>query len=139
MNIDDRIEWYCEQGNDLFEQDEHLQAIAIWQKALDEIPDLEESWEHVVWLKVSIADAYYMEDEYQLSLDALLDALNYPEAIDNAFIHFRAGQCYYQLEAFEKSQNALLKSYMLADKEIFDDHEEEGKFYYEYLASKVNL
>ncbi|MBB1336148.1 MULTISPECIES: hypothetical protein, partial [unclassified Pseudoalteromonas] len=101
--------------------------------------DPDEDWEQAVWLKVSIGDSYYMLDEYEQSLDAMLDALNYPEALDNPFIHFRAGQCHYQLDDKERSKNALLKAYMLAGKEIFEDHEEDGLFYYDFLKSEVQL
>jgi tetratricopeptide (TPR) repeat protein len=139
MDVYEKIEQYCEQGNDLFDEDDFLGAIKIWQSAFDVIPDLNEDWNEAVWLKVSIGDSYYMIDEYQKSLDALLDALNYPEAIENPFIHFRVGQCHYQLGDKEQSQNALLKAYMLTGKEIFDDHEDEGEFYYNFLSSNVQL
>jgi len=139
MDIYDKIEKYCEQGNDLFEEDDFLGAIAIWQTAFDSIPDLHEDWNEAVWLKVSIGDSYYMIDEYQKSLDSMLDALNYPEALDNPFIHFRIGQCHYELGDKERSKNALLKAYMLSGKEVFDDHEEEGQLAYDFLASEVEL
>lgn len=139
MNIHDRIDQYCEQGNELFDENKYLDAIAVWQKAFDAIPDLDEGWSEALWLKVSIGDSYYMIDEYEKSLDAFLDALNYPEAIDNPFIHFRIGQCYYELGDKDYSKNSLLKAYMLAGKEIFDEHEEEGEFYYKFLSSSVQL
>ena len=139
MDIHDQIERYCEQGNDLFDEDDFLGAIAIWQKALDLIVDPNEDWNEVLWFKVSIGDSFYMIDEYEKSLDSLLDALNYPEANENAFIHFRIGQCYYQLGDKDNSKNSLLKAYMLAGKEIFDEHEEEGQFFYDFLSSEVNL
>ncbi|NTS77890.1 hypothetical protein HR060_13605 [Catenovulum sp. SM1970] len=139
MNIDDQIELYCEQGNDLFDEDDFKGAINIWQKAFDLLADPFDDWEHATWLKVSIGDSYYMLDEYETALDAMLDTLNYPEAIDNPFIHFRAGQCHYQLNDKERSKNALLKAYMLAGKEIFEDHEEDGLFYYDFLKSEVAI
>ncbi|MCF2829550.1 hypothetical protein GSF04_08845 [Pseudoalteromonas sp. A22] len=139
MNVHDEIEEYCEQGNDLFDEEDFQGAMTLWKKAFDLLADPDEDWEQAVWLKVSIGDSYYMLDEYQQSLDSMLDALNYPEALDNPFIHFRAGQCHYQLGDKERSKNALLKAYMLAGKEIFEDHGEDGLFYYDFLKSEIKL
>ncbi len=128
MNVHDEIEEYCEQGNDLFDEEDFQGAMTLWKKAFDLLADPDEEWEQAVWLKVSIGDSYYMLDEYQQSLDSMLDALNYPEALDNPFIHFRAGQCHYQLGDKEHSKNALLKAYMLVGKKFLKTMERMGFF-----------
>lgn len=62
--------------------------------------------------------------------------MNGPGAVDNAFIHYRLGQCLYRLGRVDAAIQSLLKAYMLDGETIFLEGEEDGLFWLQLLRDR---
>lgn len=135
-NIHQKIITLSEEGDNFFEDSNYVNAIKKYHLALDLLPTPKDQWEASTWLYVAIGDAFFYADNYQAAYDWFKDALNYPDAIENPFIHLRLGQALYHLGCHEKATDSLLKAYMLDGVEVFEN---EGAMYLNFLKSKINL
>jgi len=45
-----------------------------------------------------------------------------PGAIGNPFIHFRHGQCQFELGDLERAADELMRAYLGTGRKIFDEH-----------------
>ncbi len=135
-NIHQQVTTLSEEGDDLIENGNYIDAIKKYNLALDLLPTPKDEWEASTWLYVAIGDAFFYADNYQTTYDYFMDALNCPDATENPFIHLRIGQALYHLDHHDKAIDALLKAYMLDGEEVFEN---EDDIYFDFLKSKVNL
>lgn len=119
------IDDIAEQGNALFEEENYMKAIDVWKEGLDSIKKPLNMQGEAVWFQTSIADAYYMLDNYEKAYEYLMDAKSNisGEGYNNPFVMLRLGQCCYELNKGD-TQEYLMRAYMLAGKEIFEDEED---------------
>ncbi|WP_216784605.1 tetratricopeptide repeat protein [Cellulophaga sp. HaHaR_3_176] len=122
-----------EEGNDLYEQGNIRPALRKYEEALNIVPDPKANWEAATWLYTSIADSYFSLGNIDEAKENYYNVLNCPDGLSNAYIHFSLGQVLYELEENKKSQESLLRAYMLDGEDIFDDEDPK------YLASIKNL
>ncbi|WP_206542779.1 tetratricopeptide repeat protein [Lacinutrix mariniflava] len=118
-----RIEKLSEEGNDLYEQENIRPALRKYEEALNIVPDPKTEWEASTWLYTSIADAHFSLGNIDEAKENYYNALNCPDGLSNAYIHFSLGQVLYELEESKKSQESLLRAYMLEGLEIFEDED----------------
>lgn len=117
---------FSNKGEKYFEQREFDKAIEAYEKALELVPFPQFDWEAATWINVAIGDSYFLKQEYEKALDYFYDANNGPNAVANPFINLRIGQCEYELNHIKKSEDYLLRAFMLDGEDVFKG--EDAKF-----------
>jgi tetratricopeptide (TPR) repeat protein len=125
------------QGNDFMDAENFPEAIFIWEKALNLLPEPKSDWEAAMWIYSSIGDAHYQLKQFREAKAAFFDALNCPGALDNPFIHYRLGQSVEKVDGADAAVSHLLKAYMLDGSEIFDADPEGSKYLKILLEKKL--
>ncbi len=123
----DKIQEYCENGDEYVNAYDFDKAIEEYKKALDILPEPKTDWEASTWVYCALGDVYYLKDEYDLALDYLFEVLKCPDGLGNPFVSLRIGQCFYEKNNFDKAKEFLLQAYMMEGTDIFADEDE--KYY----------
>ncbi len=118
------IEQISEKGNSYYEEHKFGSALNKYNEALVLVPSPKESYEASTWLYTSIADCYYSLDNLDDAKENYYNALNCPNGLANGYINLSLGITLFELEESEKSQEFLLRAYMLEGEEIFEDEDE---------------
>jgi hypothetical protein len=90
-------------------------------------------WETATGILVAIGDANYLDGDYVAGRDNLSTAMHCPGAIGNPFIHFRLGQCQFEVGEHERAADELMRAYVGAGREILDQHDPK---YFRFLSSR---
>lgn len=114
-------------GNDLLEKNQYLEAVEVYHKAFDLIPEPFEIYQASTWLLAAVGETYFLMEEYNNALHALEEAMYCPKAIGNPFIHLRLGQTFFELGNFDQARDELARAYMGGGREIFKS--EDPKYY----------
>ncbi len=133
--IHEQIEQLSTKADALADRERYQEAQKLYQQGIDLLPEPKHDWEAWTWLQSAIGEAYFFEKNYREAIDAFMQAQKGPDGVGNPFIHLRLGQCAYQLGDKKTATEELLRAYMGAGEEIF----EEDELYYNYLKSQVNL
>ena len=123
-----------ENGNNLVASESFDAAIQSFKKAYSLIPEPKKEWEESTWVLTAIGETYFFTEDYKNALDPLLDAINCPEGLGNQLLHFRLGQVYYELGSLNDAAENLMRAYMGAGIDIFDD---EDNKYLDFLKTKA--
>ena len=126
---------YAEEGNVLFDQGKYPQAIEAWLKGLELLKKPLNQQSEAVWFQSSVADALFMQGEYEKAYPYLWDAKSNltGEGYLNPFVMLRLGQCSYELGK-DDAVEYLMRAYMLAGEEIF---ETDDKKYFELIKNLI--
>lgn len=116
---------YAEEGNKLFHERKYTEAISIWLEGLDSLNKPINEQSEAVWFQTSIADAWFMLGEFEKAYPYLKDAKSNisGEGYMNPFVMLRLGQCSHELGK-EDAVEYLMRAYMLAGEEIFENDDE---------------
>lgn len=140
MELDDqlysRILAFSNQGEKYFDQRQFDKAIAEYEQALSLIPMPQSDWEASTWINTALGDSYFLMKKYEPALNYFYDAYKGPNANDNPFINMRIGQCLFELNNLEKSEDYLLKAFMLDGEKVF---RADSNKYLNYLKQKYDL
>ncbi|MBQ2983024.1 MAG: tetratricopeptide repeat protein [Lachnospiraceae bacterium] len=138
MELDDKLYFelteLCEEGDNFIEEGDINEAIDKYKKALELIPNPKYEWEASTWVYGALGDAYYLNDQYEEAIVCLAEVLKCPDGLENPFIILRIGQCYFEIENYDKAEEYLLQAYMLEGEEIFEDEEEK---YMDLIRNKI--
>lgn len=138
MELEDKLYFeiteLCEEGDSFIEEGDINEAIDKYKKALELIPNSKYMWEAATWVYGALGDAYYLNQQYDEALVCFSEGLKCPNGLDNPFIIFRIGQCFFEIENYEKAKEYLLQAYMFEGKEIFEDEEEK---YMDLIRNKL--
>jgi len=126
------IKRLCAVGDEHAGRQAYSEALANYWAAWDLLPEPKTKWEAATWVLVAIGDANFLCKDYIAGCDNLSNAMRCPGAIGNPFIHFRLGQCQFELGNQERAADELMRAYMGAGREIFDEHDPK---YLRFLAS----
>ena len=132
--VHEEIKRLCAEGDQHAERQSYPDALANYWAAWDLLPEPKTAWEAATWVLVAIGDANYLGGDYIAGRDNLLNAMRCPGAIGNPFVHFRLGQCQVELGNHERAADELMRAYMGAGREIFDQHDPK---YFRFLASRA--
>ncbi|PHR35253.1 MAG: hypothetical protein COA38_02900 [Fluviicola sp.] len=135
-NIYSEIRHLSADGDKFFDKNEFLQALKLYDEALKLVPLPKTEWDASKWLYTAIGDVYFAQQEFDRSKHAFYDALNCPHAHSNPFINLRLGQSLFELEETAKSEEYLMRAYMLEGNKIFKG---ENKKYINFLKEKYDL
>ena len=127
---------YSSKGEKYFDQQQFDKAISEYEKALALVPSPQSDWDASTWLNTALGDSYFLNKEYEPALNYFYNAFSGPNAIDNPFINMRIGQCLFELNNLEKSEDYFLKAFMLDGEKVF---RADGKKYLNYMKKKYDL
>jgi tetratricopeptide (TPR) repeat protein len=133
-SVHSQIKRLCAIGDEHAESQAYADALASYWAAWDLLPEPKTKWEAATWILVAIGDANFLGADYATGRDNLSNAMHCPGAIGNPFIHFRLGQCQFELGNHDGAADEFRRAYMGAGREIFDQH---GPKYLQFLASRT--
>jgi hypothetical protein len=138
MELDDavheEIQRRCAQGDDLAKEALYPDALKQYWGAWDLLPEPKTQWEAATWILAAVGDANYLSGDFVAGRDNLANAMHCPGAIGNPFLHFRLGQCQFELGNLDGAADELMRAYMGGGAEIFED--DDGK-YLEFLRTRA--
>ncbi len=124
MEMDDsvyaRLTHLTELGNERYDAEAYASAIVIWQQAIELLPEPKSKWEAALWLHASIADAQFLQGNFEGARSSSFDALNCPDSLDNPLVLLRLGQASFELGMQTDALEYLTRAYMLEGAELFE-------------------
>ena len=123
-----QITEHCERGDHSAESEQYLEAVGHYDQAWSLLPEPKTQWEAATWILASIGD------DFAAAHEALTACMYCPGAIGNPFIHLRLGQAQFELGNEPRAADELMRAYMGAGPEIFED---EDPKYLRFLATKA--
>jgi tetratricopeptide (TPR) repeat protein len=129
-----RILSICSKGDNLVEDFKYDEAIEMYLKALELIPQPKQMWEASTWIYTALGDTFYIKKDFTTSKYYLFDALNCPDGIENPFIMLRLGESLFELGEISKAKEYLLKAYMLDGYAIFNGEEDK---YFDVIKDEI--
>lgn len=128
MKLDDElyeeILSICSNGDNLVENFMYDEAIEMYSRALNLVPEPRNNWEASTWIYTALGDVYYIKKDFEKAKNYLFNAMNCPDGIVNPFILLRLGQSLFELNEFNNAKNYLMKAYMLDGYSIFYDEDD---------------
>lgn len=110
------------------------QALACYWQAWDLLPEPKVGQEAATWILAAIGDANFLGGDYLAGRDNLCTVMNCPGGLGNPFLHFRLGQCQYELGQLDAARAELTRAYTAGGADLFD---EEDPKYLELLKSRA--
>ncbi len=132
----EKLESLCDQANDLMDSEDFQGALAVLKEGLELIPEPHEEWEAATWLHATMGDAHFALGSSLEALNAFEKAKKCPGGIGNPFVHLRLGQLKFDAEKLDDAADELMRAYMEAGNEIFEDEDEK---YFEFLKSRAKI
>ncbi|WP_154888666.1 tol-pal system YbgF family protein [Longibaculum muris] len=114
--VSKKIDQLTKKADSAMQCGEYLKAIAYYKKIIEILPEPKEQWEAFEWSVVSIADTYYIIEDYNKAELYFNKIIN---TAVNPFIFLRYGQTQYYLNKIEVAKEYLKKAYELEGEEIF--------------------
>jgi tetratricopeptide (TPR) repeat protein len=121
----------AEESNSLMEEEKYTEAIAVFRRGLELLPQPWEKWSATVWFLCGIGDAQWFAGDHQGGRDTWRDALLYGGQ-GNPFVHLRRGQTHFELGDRDEAANELLRALLLGGEKIFAD---EPRQYWKFITS----
>jgi tetratricopeptide (TPR) repeat protein len=138
MELDDgvheEIQRLCAQGDALAGTGEYSGALKQYWAAWDLLPEPKTQWEAATWVLAAVGDSNFLSGDFVAGRDNLANAMHCPDAIGNPFLHLRLGQCQFELGDLDRAADELMRAYMGAGAEVFDDADPK---YLEFLRTRV--
>ncbi|KVH35173.1 hypothetical protein WT01_21560 [Burkholderia cepacia] len=130
----ERIGALSDAGDALMEDGDYEGALAKFRAGFDLLPEPKTNWEAGTWLMAAIGDANFLQEDYAAGCDNLGQAMHFPNAIGNPFLHLRLGQCQFELGNLDRAADELMRAYMAGGPELFED---EDPRYLRFLATRA--
>lgn len=141
-NIEERLEYLYEKGNELEHNGQYDEALQIWQDGLSLITNSGFENEATMQFLAGIGDIYFLRKHmYEKALPYFNKAKLYG-GYENPFIMLRLGECYFEIGDKDNATEYLLRAFMMEDEEIFEpdeNGEDDGQKYLAFLRSRVDL
>ena len=123
-----------DQADGLAEAGSYANALQLYWRAWELLPEPKTKWEASTWLLTAIGDANFLAGDFAAGRDNLSNALQCPNAVGNPFIHLRLGQCRFELGENDRAADELMRAYMGAGREIFSQDDPK---YLRFLSSRA--
>ncbi|SFW39020.1 hypothetical protein [Cellulophaga fucicola] len=118
------------------ENGEKSAALLKYWNAYDLIPEPKKDSETSTWLLTAIGNINFLNEDYKAGVANLTSAMRCPDAVGNAFMHLRLGQCQLEVGNLRRAENELARAYTIDGKSIFN---KEDKKYFEFLKTKIDI
>lgn len=126
----------CKTGDEFAEQGKYEDAVAEYNKAWKLVPEPKNDWEASTWILAAIADSCFSLGKLKSAREALEYAMTCPGGIGNPFLHLRLGQVVFEAGEHDAAADELIRAYMGAGKEIFEN---EDPKYFAFLKTRAIL
>jgi len=135
MSIQD-IKTLLDEGDTKVENEEFEDALALYRKAVELVPEPFQDQEISTDLITAIGDTYLLMGQYEKAEKAFSDVMLCPGAPASAYIRLRRGQIAYELKDMKGAKRELACAYMNGGKEIFED---EDSIYLEFIEPIIKM
>lgn len=115
------IDRLCARGDIDADRGDFPQALACYWAAWDLLPEPKIRHEAATWILAAVGDANFLGADYVAGRDNLCTVMNCPGGLGNPFLHFRLGQCHYELGQMEAAYDELSRAYHTGGAALFDD------------------
>lgn len=122
--VEARIQELFARGDTLLGEDRFAQAIALYQQALELIPEPVKAHRLAAHAHANLGDAYLLLKRYEEARRAFQDAVESKQGAGNAYVQLRLGQCAYELGDLGQAEEHLAHAHALKGEEIFEGEEE---------------
>ena len=133
-DIHEEIKRLSAEGDEQAEAGQFAAAFPLYWAAFDLLPEPKTDWEAGTWVLAAIGDANFLSGDFEAGRDNLSNAMHFPDAIGNPFLHLRLGQCQLELGNPDRAADELMRAYMGEGPELFAD---EDPKYLEFLATRA--
>ena len=120
---DAEIERLCARGDADTDLDRFPAALASYWAAWDLLPEPKLACDKATWILAAIGDVNFLGRDYEAGRDNLSTVMHCPGAIGIAFLHFRLGQCHYELGDQLQAADELLRAFLGGGAALFDDED----------------
>ena len=136
--LKEKLDELAEKGNQLEEEERYEEAVRIWEKGLDLIPEPKQCYSEFLWFLVAVGDVYFMEKKYQQAYKCFNEARGNlsGDGYGNPYVMLRLGECCLEIGDEKNAAEYLLRAYMMEGKDIFEMDEDEEK-YFDFLRTHV--
>lgn len=131
-----KIVAHSEAGDALADEGKYPQALAEYWKAFDLIPEPKTDWNASTWVLAAIGDANFSGGDFKAGVDNLSNVMHCPDAIGNAFLHLRLGQCQFEVGNLDRAADELTRAYALEGEELFA---EDDPKYLAFLKTRIEI
>jgi len=135
-DIHAEISRLSQRGDQKAEAGQYGEALKEYEAAWELIPEPKGKWNAATWVLTAMGDAAYLSGDLDHALDAFSSAVKGPDGLGNPFIHLRLGQINFDLKNRDRAADELMRAYMGAGKDIF---EEDDPKYFEFLKSRAKI
>jgi hypothetical protein len=134
--VANRVERLCSEG-DAFAADARYAAATLrFTTAFRLLPRPQERWTVTPKIFASVVDACLAKGDLISARHAALAALDCPDVRDNAALHLRLGEIYFEEGNLELAREELALAFKQGGQEVFED---EDPKYWEFLSEVEDL
>lgn len=130
-----RIDLICESGDAAAEAGDLADARAWFFDAAELVPEPKHDYAAATWIYTAIGDVDFQAGDWAGARAALEFAVHCPDGLGNPFIHLRLGQALFELGEHDRAADELMRAYMGAGRDIFDD---EDPRYFAFLSTRAD-
>lgn len=131
--VSKRIDQYAKKADNAMNKNQYMEAIKYYNQIIDVLPEPKCVWEAYEWAVVSIADTYFIMQDYENAytfFNLIISNAN------NPFVNLRFGQTQYYRNHMEEAKKYLMKAYQSGGKDTF---ESEDHLFFDFInVSQIN-
>lgn len=117
----EQIRIYCAEGYSSYDSANYNEALALFNKAWQLIPEPQLSYRESGWVLTAIGDAYFKNKQFKKAKLALKAALHCPGINQNPFVLLRLGQAFFELGNSDKAHQTLARAFKKGGRHLFID------------------
>ena len=129
-----KIQHLCARGDQHASTRDFADALKFYWLAWDLVPQPKTNWDAATWILGAIGDVNFQGHDYEAGRDNLTNAMTCPGGLGNPFLHLRLGQCQFELGELDRAADELMRAYMGAGADIFQDQDPK---YVEFLKTRA--
>jgi tetratricopeptide (TPR) repeat protein len=115
-----KIRVLCAKGYDEVDQGNVKEGRRYFYQAWTQLPKPQTDYFESGLVLAAIGDSYFATNDYSQGIESLTSALHCPRMHENAFIHMRLGQCYWETDNMEKARQHLATAYNIGGRKPFE-------------------